>query len=76
MLGVSERTDQLPTDIAMLQALLAQTRAERDAAIAERDHVRSHNDRLQHLLNQLQRMQFGRRSEKRKRLTATLLTQA
>ncbi len=48
----------------MLQAQLAAALAERDAAIAERDQVRSHNVRLQHLLNQLQRMQFGRRSEK------------
>jgi transposase len=55
--GVSASPDQLPTDIAALQAQLAAARAERDAAIAERD-------RLQHLLQQLQRMQFGRRSEK------------
>ena len=38
--------------------------AERDAAIAERDQALSQNDRLRHLLQQLQRMQFGRRSEK------------
>ena len=55
---------ELPADIATLQALLAATRAERDAAIAERDQTLSQNLRLQHLLNQLQRMQFGRRSEK------------
>jgi transposase len=68
---MSERTDQVPTDIAALQALLAATRAERDAAIAERDvalaerdRAVSQNDRLQHLLRQLQRAQFGRRSEK------------
>ena len=62
--SVSESTNQLPTDIATLQVLLAQARAERDAALAERDQIRSQNDRLQHLLHQLQRMQFGRRSEK------------
>jgi transposase len=61
---VSESTDPLPTDIAALQALVMATRAERDAAIAERDQVLSHNHRLQHLLHQLQRMQFGPRSEK------------
>jgi transposase len=64
VVGVSENTDQPPTDIATLQALLAQARAERDAALAERDHLLSQNDRLQHLLHQLQRAQFGRSSEK------------
>lgn len=34
------------------------------AAIAERDHALSQMDRLRHLLRQLQRAQFGRRSEK------------
>ena len=37
---------------------------ERDAAIAERDQALSQIDRLRHLLRQLQRAQFGRRSEK------------
>ena len=37
---------------------------ERDAALAERDRLAEQNDRLRHLLRQLQRMQFGRRSEK------------
>jgi transposase len=61
---VSESTDQLPTDVEVLQARLAMVLAERDAAIAERDQALSQNDRLRHLLQQLQRMQFGRRSEK------------
>src|SRR6202790_5338098 len=68
---VGEITDQLPTDIGALQALLAAARAERDgaiarcdAAIAERDQALSQMDRLRHLLRQLQRAQFGRRSEK------------
>ena len=61
---VNESTDQLPTDIAALQARLATALAERDAAIAERDQALSQNHRLQHLLGQLRRMQFGRRSEK------------
>lgn len=64
MPGVSEIADQLPTDIEALQALLAAARAERDAALAERDQALSQNDRLRHLLRQLQRAQFGRRSEK------------
>lgn len=64
MLRVSESADHLPTDIEALQALVLATRAERDAAIADRDHAISRLDRLQHLLRQLQRAQFGRRSEK------------
>jgi transposase len=62
---------ELPTDIEALQTLLMATRVERDAAIAardsailERDVALSQNDRLRHLLRQLQRAQFGRRSEK------------
>ncbi|MDU6255333.1 MAG: transposase, partial [Staphylococcus warneri] len=64
-------TDQLPSDIDALQALVTAARAERDAAIAmcdaaitARDHALSQMDRLRHLLRQLQRAQFGRRSEK------------
>src|SRR5437899_8264530 len=55
---------QLPVGTEALHALLAATRAERDAAIVERDHALSQIDRLRHLLRQLQRAQFGRRSEK------------
>jgi transposase len=57
-------TSQLPQDIELLHALLTAARAERDAAIVERDQALSQNDRLRHLLSQLQRAQFGRRSEK------------
>jgi transposase len=41
--------------------------AERDAAQAALQRVADQNDRLRHLLRQLQRMQFGRHSEKRDR---------
>ena len=61
---VSEIAPQRPIDIEALHALLAATRAERDVAIAERDQALSQIDRLRHLLRQLQRAQFGRRSEK------------
>jgi transposase len=64
LLRVIESADQLPTDIETLQALIVATRAERDAALAERDQAVSQMDRLRHLLRQLQRAQFGRRSEK------------
>jgi transposase len=61
---MSEGADQLQSDIAELQARLAAALAERDTAIAERDAALSQNDRLRRILHQLQRMQFGRRSEK------------
>lgn len=61
---MSEIAPQLPTDLEALQALVTTARAERDAAVAERDQALSQNDRLRHLLRQLQRAQFGRRSEK------------
>jgi transposase len=61
---VSEIAHQLPTDIEALHALVTVARAERDAAVAERDQALSQMDRLRHLLRQLQRAQFGRRSEK------------
>lgn len=77
---MSEIAPQLPPDIEALHALVATARAERDAAIAERDHALSQIDRLRHLLRQLQRAQFGRRSEKldpeqllRKRFSAPTL---
>src|SRR6516165_9321246 len=56
--------DPLPEDTAALHGLLHSVVAERDAALAERDLLAEQNDRLRHLLRQLQRMQFGRRSEK------------
>ncbi len=39
-------------------------RAARDAALAERDALLAHNERLHHLLLKLKRMQFGARSER------------
>ena len=62
---------ELPTDVETLQALVLATRAQLDSAVAERDVLiierdaaLSQNDRFRHLLRQLHRMQFGRRSEK------------
>ena len=60
----------LPDNIIALRALVL-AGAERDAErsekarlIEERDQLAGQNDRLRHLIRQLQRMQFGRRSEK------------
>ncbi|MBV9417304.1 MAG: IS66 family transposase [Solirubrobacterales bacterium] len=56
--------DTLPDDVATLRALVLTAWAERDAERAENGRLADQNDRLRHLLRQLQRMQFGRRSEK------------
>jgi len=63
--------ETLPDDIAVLRVMLLEARAERDAEraekeqrVTERDKLAAQNDRLRHLIRQLQRMQFGRRSEK------------
>jgi transposase len=63
--------DTLPDDIAALRALVLTAWAERDVEraekgrlVEERDQLAGQNDRLRHLLRQLQRMQFGQRSEK------------
>ena len=57
----------LPDNIIALRALVLAAWAERDAErsekarlIEERDHLAGQNDRLRHLIRQLQRMQFGR----------------
>src|SRR6478736_9526639 len=63
--------EALPNDIAALRAMLVEAWAERDAERAEKaqlaaecDQLASQNDRLRHLIRQLQRLRFGRRSEK------------
>ena len=55
---------ELPDDVGAMRALLLQLWRERGEAIAERDALAAQNDRLRHLLAKLQRMQFGRRSER------------
>ena len=55
--------DALPNDLDALRALVSSLSSERDAAIEECRRVTEQNDRLHHLLKQLQRAQFGRRSE-------------
>jgi transposase len=68
---VSDLADPLPDDVEALRALVLSALAERDvavaerhAAIAERDRAIDQNERLRHLLRQLQRAHFGRSSEK------------
>jgi transposase len=64
-------TQETLPDLAVLRALVLTARAERDAEraekarlIEERDQLAGQNDRLRHLIGQLQPMQFGRHSEK------------
>ena len=56
--------EPLPNDVAALRVMLAQAWAERDAERAEKAQLADQNDRLRHLIRQLQRLRFGRRSEK------------
>ena len=56
--------EPLPNDVAALRAMLVEAWAERDAGRAENARLASQNDRLPHLIRQLQRLQFGRRSER------------
>ena len=56
--------DAVPDDLDALRALVTQLSSERDAAIAESRRLTEQNDQLRHLLKQLQRAQFGQRSER------------
>src|ERR687883_1482400 len=63
--------EPVPNDVAALRAMLVAAWAERDAERAEKaqlaaecDQLAAQNDRLRHLIRQLQRLRFGRRSEK------------
>jgi transposase len=59
-----DEMQSLPTDADALRALVLSMMAERDALTAERDALLEHNERLHHLLLKLQRLQFGRKSER------------
>src|SRR6478752_2592512 len=56
--------EPLPNDVAALHVMLVAAWAERDAERAEKAQLAAQNDRLRQLIRQLQRLQFGRRSEK------------
>src|SRR5271169_1295259 len=57
-------TDALSDDLDALRALVSRLSSEHDVAVDECRRVTEQNDRLRHLLRQLQRAQFGRRSER------------
>ena len=56
--------ETLPDDVAALRLMLLEAWAERDAERDQNTRLAAQVDRLRHLLRQLQRLQFGRRSEK------------
>jgi transposase len=68
---MTDSAGNLIGEIERLKALLAaesaakqQIAGERDAALAERDRYATQNERLTHMLRQLRRNHFGRKSEK------------
>lgn len=68
---MTDSTGDLIGEVERLQALLAAERAEkqqiageRDAAVAERNRYAAQSERLAHMLRQLRRNHFGRKSEK------------
>jgi hypothetical protein len=61
---MNSASEPLPNDVAALHAMLTEAWAERDAERAEKAQLAAQNDRLRHLIRQLQRLRFGRRSEK------------
>src|SRR5262252_4155871 len=56
--------ETLPDDVAALRLMLLEAWAERDAERDQNTRLAAQVDRLRHLLRQLQRLQFGQRSEK------------
>jgi transposase len=57
-------SDALPDDLDGLRAVVSRLSSERDALIEKSRWLTEQNDQLRHLLKQLQRAQFGQRSER------------
>src|SRR6266571_2514135 len=62
--GAVMTVDALPDDLDGLRAVVSRLSVERDAAIEQSRRLTEQNDQLRHLLRQLQRAQFGARSER------------
>src|SRR5438876_2467004 len=62
--GAVMTVDALPDDLDGLRAVVSRLSVERDAAIEQSRRRTEQNDQLRHLLRQLQRAQFGARSER------------
>jgi transposase len=61
---MADHSTALPTEIEALQALVSSVLAERDTAIAERDELAARNAKLEHLIREIRRAHFGRKSER------------
>ena len=61
LFGMMDSAKPLPTDVDALRALIV---AERAAHTAERDRLDRQNDKLRHIIKEMQRARFGRSSEK------------
>ena len=62
---MTDARDASPDDIGVLQALLDAARAERDAAISERDRLAVlKEEKLEAIIVEMRRAQFGRKSER------------
>jgi hypothetical protein len=57
LLGMTDSINDLPDDIEQLKAMLLAERS-------EKARLASHNERLLHMLRQLRRNHFGRKSER------------
>src|SRR3712207_3169580 len=62
--GLLHRLQQMTEVIARQDAALISLQAERDTAWSERDAAQAEIEKLRLLIRQLQRRQFGRRSER------------
>ena len=54
----------LPHDVDALHALILAERAAHAAVIAERDQLATHNEKLEHIVAEMRRAMYGRRSER------------
>lgn len=64
MVRTNNELQNLPTDPDALRALVLSMKSERDALEVERDELLQTVERQKQLIRQLNRMQFGRKSER------------
>ena len=61
---LQQRCPELPGDIDALQALILAERSAHAAVIAERDQLATRNEKLEHIVAEMRRAMYGRRSER------------
>lgn len=62
--AMTDSADMLPTDVDALTALIATERVAHASVVAERDLLAIRNAKLEHILKELRRAHFGRKSER------------